>query len=110
MRKNFDWFLEAVRSMATDDWSQYSECARLDAGEAERIFIGPDGGEPDLAAAKQFCSVCPVQLECLEDAIRWDDEGVRGGFSRKERDSIVRRRKRYNKFFVYDLEEVNVGV
>lgn len=41
--------------------------------------------------AKKICRQCPVQLECLEDALAvhaQDDHGVRGGLSAVERSRL----------------------
>lgn len=53
----------------------------------------PDGGRvPDHL--RQLCGTCPVQTECLEWALRWNEEGIWGGKSKPQRARIRRRRNR----------------
>lgn len=52
--------------------------------------IGPDlffvGKGQSIAEAKKACSMCPVRVQCLADALESDVEyGVFGGFARPHR-------------------------
>ena len=72
------------------DWRQHGKCG---PGNASLFFPekGTDvGAVHDLA--KQVCAGCPVQPECLSDALdRREPFGVRGGLTAKEREKVLRR-------------------
>lgn len=40
--------------------------------------------------AKSFCNNCPVLKECLEQALKNDDDGIRAGTTYRERLSMQR--------------------
>ena len=70
-------------------WAATAACKGLDAG----IFY-PSTDE-EAATAKEVCAVCPVQATCLEHAIdRREHNGVWGGATERERQRIIRRRRR----------------
>jgi len=55
------------------------------------LFFGPEGHETVTQRkkreqqAKLVCLKCPVKIECLADALKFSDDGVRGGMTRHER-------------------------
>jgi WhiB family redox-sensing transcriptional regulator len=52
----------------------------------------------NLAAAKELCSKCPLQIQCLEYAIRNSEMGIWGGTTESQREGLRRsRRIRVNK-------------
>ena len=58
--------------------SEGAACAAVDAGLREAFFSTDPG---DIAAARQVCSSCPVQLRCLAGALVRDEQwGVWGGW------------------------------
>jgi len=65
-------------------WAAAAKCR----GMGDALF--PDG--TDVKRIRQFCSDCPVKLDCLAEAldnrIEW---GVWGGASERERRAILRR-------------------
>lgn len=69
-----------------DQWHQRAACI----GHADSMF--PDNNEPDIAAAKNICQPCPVQTECVLDALRTGDTeyGIRGGLRPNERRNMAR--------------------
>lgn len=70
-------------------WELRSACKGIDPV----IFYPHTDEEAD--AAKAVCAVCPVQNECLEYAIgKREHEGVWGGHTERERQRIIRRRRR----------------
>ncbi|MFN7149725.1 MAG: WhiB family transcriptional regulator [Microthrixaceae bacterium] len=71
------------------DWVNRSACRGLDP----TIFYPATEEEAD--EAKAVCSVCPVQEDCLEHAIgNREHNGVWGGATERERQRIIRRRRR----------------
>ncbi|MCP4436791.1 MAG: WhiB family transcriptional regulator [Actinomycetia bacterium] len=70
-------------------WAATAACKGLDPG----IFYPAD--EEEAEAAKEVCGQCPVQETCLEHAIeRREHNGVWGGATERERQRIIRRRRR----------------
>lgn len=68
---------------------------------ADRIFFPHIGtgsasarNRPHLEAdAKQICDSCPVKTECLNEALRRDEQhGIFGGLNEIERQQLGRRR------------------
>ena len=71
------------------DWVHRSACKGLDP----IIFYPATDDEAD--AAKAVCAECPVQEQCLEHAIgHREHNGVWGGATERERQRIIRRRRR----------------
>jgi WhiB family redox-sensing transcriptional regulator len=71
------------------DWVHRSACKGLDP----IIFYPATDEEAD--EAKAVCAECPVQGECLEHAIgHREHNGVWGGATERERQRIIRRRRR----------------
>ncbi len=79
-------------------WREWAACA----GEWDVMFPEPEelGHHMDqakLGRARWLCYTCPVQDECLEDALRhpnsWDRVGVRAGYTAGERRMIRRQRR-----------------
>lgn len=71
------------------DWANQAACRGLDP----MIFYPLTDEEAD--AAKAVCEGCPVQDECLEHAIgHREHNGVWGGATERERQRIIRRRRR----------------
>ncbi|MCB1272745.1 MAG: WhiB family transcriptional regulator [Microthrixaceae bacterium] len=70
-------------------WAASAACKGLDS----TIFYPATDEEAD--AAKEVCGVCPVQETCLEHAIEHrEHNGVWGGATERERQRIIRRRRR----------------
>lgn len=77
-------------------WMGMAVCAGVGP---EPFFAEPGGsGAVAHAAAKRLCRVCPVASECLEHALRVEEEsvgpryGVWGGLTASERASLARGR------------------
>lgn len=71
------------------DWVNRSACKGLDP----TIFYPATDEEAD--EAKAVCAECPVQEDCLEHAIgHREHNGVWGGATERERQRIIRRRRR----------------
>jgi WhiB family redox-sensing transcriptional regulator len=70
-------------------WLNESACRGLDPA----IFYPLTDDEAE--EAKAVCAVCPVQEACLEHAIgHREHNGVWGGATERERQRIIRRRRR----------------
>ena len=89
-------FWDLFGALFTTDWRDKAYC--LD-NIHEEIFLEPEY----IDIANQFCSKCPVRVQCLDDAFLYDDGGHRGGMSEKERESVVMHRRRHSKAFQFDL-------
>lgn len=64
-------------------WWDQADCR----GKADEFF--PSERETKrIRAAKAICQGCPVRVECLYDAIKYDDQGIRGGLTYDERLSV----------------------
>ena len=71
------------------DWSTQAACRGLDP----LIFYPATDEEAEVA--KGVCAACPVQDDCLEHAIEQrEHNGVWGGATDRERQRIIRRRRR----------------
>lgn len=72
--------LDILRIEPSGDWRDSALCAQTDPD----AFYPENGGS--TRAAKRICADCPVQNECLLDALdRGEEFGVWGGLSRAER-------------------------
>jgi WhiB family redox-sensing transcriptional regulator len=70
-------------------WAATAACKGLEPG----IFY-PSSDE-EAETAKEICSTSPVRETCLEHAIeRREHNGVWGGATERERQRIIRRRRR----------------
>jgi hypothetical protein len=75
-------------------WIKQAAC-RTPGVDPDEMF--PDNSETGIAHAKAICRPCPVQVDCVLDAIRTGDNehGIRGGLKPSERraraDELVRR-------------------
>ena len=79
---------------AEHDWRRNAACT---SHHPELFFpIGTAGPAlAQLERARQICRSCPVRLACLEWAIDVGaDDGIWGGLSAQERQSLRRRRRR----------------
>lgn len=75
--------------MAADHqrWRAKAKCKDLSEEEADELFFVGRGGK--TAKAKIFCSTCPVQTQCLNYAIYYNENGTWGGMSEEERRSVA---------------------
>lgn len=62
----------------------------------DRDWFPSDNDHRAIAALKAICQECPVQSECLDDALRYpktSDFGILGGLTPAERNEIRKKRK-----------------
>ena len=89
-----------VRYFLDDDhrvdlsWHHEAAC-RPGSGVDPEIFqpvsTGGAAYEAQVRAAKAICARCPVQLRCLDDALRRIPHGIVGGATEQERSNLRRR-------------------
>ena len=73
------------------NWLSEALCAQVDT----EIFFPKQG--QSSARAKSICSTCPVAVECLRYALDTrQQEGIWGGLSPRERQSLRRHKKPIN--------------
>lgn len=74
-------------------WLKRAACLGL----ADEMF--PDNNEAGIAHAKSICRPCPVQTECVLDAIAVGDYkyGIRGGLRPNERRNLARQMMRHQR-------------
>lgn len=79
--------------MMTNDWRELASCRGVDPElfyPVGDVWEG-EGNERRAEQALAVCAVCPVQTECLSDAVeRGDMFAVLGGTLPEERGDLVR--------------------
>lgn len=79
--------------MLDANWRQQAACK----GTATRLFDPWDVPDRQWTApddVRKLCERCPVQVECLVDALQRNDACVRGGTTKRQRDALKRPRWR----------------
>lgn len=77
---------------------QWQELAACTLGTAE-LFYPPDGEMAEKRrrrerAAQAICAVCPVRLECLQEALDKEERfGIWGGMTESTRNALLKRTK-----------------
>lgn len=87
--------LKALYSPSSD-YHKYAACRDTDVD----IFL--DESNKDVCV--QLCKNCCVRVECLDDAVRFSDLGIRGGLTEGERMSLANFRRRHRPFLKVDIE------
>ena len=78
--------IDLVLFEGTQPWMQHGECAGI-GPENDRIFF-PQRGESS-SEARTMCAKCKVTEDCLEYALRTNQQyGIWGGTSNRERKRI----------------------
>lgn len=72
--------------MAVQEWREHGKCNDLTPEESDAIFFFGPGKRATKARA--FCGTCPVQRECLNNAILFQEEGVWAGTTDEERGAL----------------------
>ncbi len=95
----YGWKRPVQPKRPDDEWRRWAACI----GETDIMFpeMGGHGGPVDtdkLERARHLCSVCAVEAECLDDALRvpepLDLAGVRAGTLPAQRRTLRRQRRR----------------
>ena len=61
-------------SARTGSWRNKRKCRKLSPAEADSLFFPGPGGKSNKA--KEFCSTCPVQNKCLDEALSFGAAAV----------------------------------
>jgi WhiB family redox-sensing transcriptional regulator len=70
-------------------WMLRAACRGVDPN----VFFVDEGDADGIAVAKRFCTVCVVQVRCLDHALKFKEgDGIWGGATPKERRRIVKQR------------------
>lgn len=74
-----------------DGWKADARCRGVDPA----VLYPDDEDVAAIARAKALCAECPVRDRCLEIALaRREKDGVWGGYTARERQREIRRRRR----------------
>lgn len=75
-------------AVVADKWWERANCK----GHDTDMWFPSDDGPNGYAYARRVCRRCPVQLECLTDALdRNSTHGMFGGLTPRERSQITNR-------------------
>jgi WhiB family redox-sensing transcriptional regulator len=82
----------ALRTLGDHSWHDHAACRSTGQRPVDPEMFFPKPHEVDrIRAAKVLCAQCPVRSVCLEAALEdGDREGIRGGLTEEERDSLHR--------------------
>ncbi|MDT0435681.1 MULTISPECIES: WhiB family transcriptional regulator [Streptomyces] len=89
--------MDVLTTIGGQAWAADAACGRGSSVPHDAFFAR---GLADIAAVKRYCtSRCPVQEECLEDAMRMEEShrerfGVRGGMSARARRQLAAQRRK----------------
>ena len=73
------------------DWKISARCRGVDPS----VLYPDESDSAAIARAKALCDACPVQRACLEHALTHREKlGVWGGHTPRERQRVLRRRRR----------------
>ena len=77
--------LNRIPLSPVEAWEKEAACRGLDT---DSFYPEKDDS---IGIPKRVCRACPVRLDCLEHALRLDDQfGIRGGLTPEERRRIRR--------------------
>lgn len=85
-------FAKNVIPVKDPAWRRRAACTYEDPD----LFFSPDkrlAGQTvaeRITKAKAVCERCPVREDCLAEALRFDDDSIAGGLTRKERNKLLR--------------------
>lgn len=72
-------------------WAEQAACTTVDP---ELFYPEPGRDRASEVWAKQVCRGCPVQVECLEHALKTrEHHGIWGGLTPAERFDVIDRRR-----------------
>jgi len=78
-------------SLLADQTKPVHGCNLPCSGADTELFYSESS--TDIAAAKSFCSTCPLKAQCAAWALQYEEFGIFGGLTRKER-QLMRGSKR----------------
>lgn len=65
------------------DWHDDMKCGKLSPEIADKIFFPKPGGKSKTA--RMFCQRCPVEPQCLNEALQYGGPGFWAGTTEEER-------------------------
>lgn len=74
--------------MLPTDFRPKGSCSTLPIYTVDELFFRARG--PVSNEVRELCNNCPVKMDCLQYAITYDEKGVWGGFSYKERQDLIK--------------------
>lgn len=82
-------------AVGLDRWSDRGLCRGHDEPD---LWFPFRRDSREAARAKAWCETCPVQLQCLTEALELEalgveNEGIWGGLDKQDRDDLRRRRR-----------------
>ena len=89
-----------------NDWRVMGPCSTLPPSEYDTLFF-PEKGR-SINKAKAFCKNCPVILDCLEYALKNNEDGIWAGTCKKERDRIMQSRGEKSRYKTPHRSLINV--
>ena len=95
---DIDEFYISLADLFVAEWRDNAACLKAD----DSLFID----ESTYSQAKEFCLDCKSKVQCLDNAMVFNDGFFRGGMTEKERNSVEMHRKRHLAAFRYDLSLV----
>ena len=87
-RKAWLDLLEAKEKLAGD----YTACMNY----PDLFFPEPAGPDSikNVQTAKDWCSQCPIRVQCLNFALEFNEDGIWGGLTVNERNMLKKKNKR----------------
>lgn len=79
-----------------DDWAKESLCHSF--GIDSSLFF-PEKQTSTYIDEYLPCKDCPVKRDCRNRAIIYDEEGIWGGLSKKDRNRIAKQKSKYSLYF-----------
>lgn len=78
-----------IHALLDESWREYAACRNYPTA----WWFPPDGMQRDYTArARHICGTCDVRDECLDTALRRNEEGIWGGLNIKERRAVRKTR------------------
>jgi WhiB family redox-sensing transcriptional regulator len=94
---DLDSLHHSIVDIFQSSWRSYANCI----DEDWQLFSNPENVEE----GKKVCSGCSVRVECLDNALNYNDGFLRGGLTEQERNSVELHRKRHQAAFRHDISQ-----
>lgn len=96
LEAELEHFLSELIAVKQDGWREHAACV-----DTPSVLWFDAQHEQE---AKQVCKDCPVRIQCLDNALEHNDQGIRGGLNDDERRSVFVHRRRNLQYLQADLE------
>lgn len=76
-------------------WMKFARCRKVDISDVDFFFDGQGyAANVNARRCRAICAECPVRSQCLEFALRNNEQfGIWGGKTKSERDQILKTRR-----------------